>query len=1209
MAKKAEDKAEAHAGRVRAQRFLQQKSPTYMQDIDYLGVGAEDEKSTEFSGDGTATDGETETESRTGDESETASRAEEREERERLKAEGGLVDPRARARAKVLKDNKQLLVSAAHGGLMNLWNVRRLLRTQHVRTDHRDGKGRCALYVAAEHGNIDIMEAILGNRCKVDNATHQKWTPLHAATFHGQIKCIDRLLKAAANANAKDQHGCTPLMLAASSPKLYIVDLVSAADRAKRRKARRNAFEKQMKLDLEKDQPGKKSKQALMTDPRTMWKYYPNRIELIVMNALLKQKYVEAAVDQMDNQKRSAMTYAARWGRTFAVSRLLAAKASIKHEDSQGRNPLFHAASNGHLEVAEMLIRVGSSVNKSDMYVISPLHAALDNQDDPMVNLLLKAEASVNSCDCDGRVPIMIAMDTVNRRIFGTLVERRSDLDVCDRRGWNVIMYAVETGMLGEVLPLLAKAGDRAKEALRLYDPQGRNTLHHAAFHQDVTMASQCTDSLIKLDPDGAKIGDCNGDSAVHLAAELGRLDVLRLMIEKLGQVNFRNHRKETPLMYAAHGGHLASVIALVQDFGKGPASDAAMVDAEGRTLLMHACASGHLDLVNLILQNMDGIHPELCFPLLDVNAGDNHGITALMVACSEGHWQLLPSLVLAGANKAAKDMDGFTALHVAAIEDEVLCASVLLDLGLDPNISDAKGWTPLMHAAWRGSDDVVQLLVDAGASLGRKNYDADTALQICLRRKDSGAKVTRDILMQGLLSRDEQNTHAVPAHGHFMITVIGAKDLYHEGKADQINTYILLELRSQRTQTPLVAFTTCVVKDGAPHWQEEFRFDTKALDTSAYLVAWVISAPGEEFEDICKGAELGLTEAQLEKASMARKLRGLEEGKDHLKMDFKNGMEKAFRKQMQRADARDDMEVERQKRVELMAKKPDESTFQRHDIPYQERCWNEVENMRKYLGRAGVNISDPLVPRTHLPLGCLVIRFRELRASVWHDEPVVVDRKLRLACRGSLRLEVDFRPRYFHSTLPAMANLNAEEFEPRTPRQDDLEESLETAVAAKLAEKQKKLEKEKKRSMIIKSGVDKEAVGRGRARAAENPEYMYRRFMQVSVWASSVLAVRKRLTNDTFQTDQEELARQAGLVAKLQSAGAYVKWRYKKMREFREHQREVLDQKVLARAIEPPKRFKTAPKAQPGKKRGEVPVLNVEPWLEEVIQGSRFFG
>ena len=53
------------------------------------------------------------------------------------------------------------------------------------------------------------------------------------------------------------------------------------------------------------------------------------------------------------------------------------------------------------------------------------------------------------------------------------------------------------------------------------------------------------------------------------------------------------------------------------------------------------------------------------------------------------------------------------------------------------------------------------------------------------------------------------------------------------------------------------------------------------------------------------------------------------------------------------------------------------------------ERRWNEVSNLREVLARSGCDVPEPLVPRTHLPLGCVVVRYRHLRQAVWGSEPV----------------------------------------------------------------------------------------------------------------------------------------------------------------------------------------------------------------------------
>ena len=70
-----------------------------------------------------------------------------------------------------------------------------------------------------------------------------------------------------------------------------------------------------------------------------------------------------------------------------------------------------------------------------------------------------------------------------------------------------------------------------------------------------------------------ASFGDCNGDTAIHSAAERGRLEanrseagrrwraavigcqqVLRIFIDRLPALDFLNNRGETPLHYAALG-------------------------------------------------------------------------------------------------------------------------------------------------------------------------------------------------------------------------------------------------------------------------------------------------------------------------------------------------------------------------------------------------------------------------------------------------------------------------------------------------------------------------------------------------------------------------------------------------------------------------------------------------------------------------------
>jgi len=1066
-----------------------------------------------------------------------------------------------------------------------------------------------------------VLEALLGFRAKIEKANNDGWTPLHAATFHGQLKCMEALMDEKANVNAQDNLGCTPLIFAASSPKLYLLDFVSRSDRRKRQRVRVDAFNEQTVL-LESQKSGGKSKkgknkdapsQIQHMDPKTVWKFYPNRIELIVLNLLLSHSAIR--VDAPDKKRRTPLIYAARYGHLHALSRLLYAKANIRVTDTDGRTALFHAACNEHIDIVDMLLRAGGSVNTQDQLFQTPLHGALEAGDENMVNLLLKADASVQAYDCEGRTPIMMAMDQHNRRLFSAIVEHGCSLDVLDKRGWNVVIYAIERGMLGEVMPLLLRLGERVQPIIRAPDPQGRNAIHHAAQMHSLQEAQESLEKILRLDHRAAELGDCNGNTAFHMVAELGRLEAMRMLIDQMPSADFLNHRDETPLHYAAHSGHLACVVALVHDRGRGPACNAAAVDGAGWSVLMHACASGHLDLVNLLLQNRDGSHQDLELPPLDVNHCDGEGLHALSIAAREGHWQLLPSLVLAGANTAGKDSDGYTALHWAVVEDEPLAASCLLDLGADPDAVDARCWTPLMHAAANGCDETARVLLDARANIEARNWDGDTALQICMRRKDrpEQVQITKDILTDGMLDLDCQPRGCVAAQGHFMVSVLDASDLYLEGKVGEVNAYVCLQLRTQDRAITHVAFSSCTLQNPFPEWHEVFRFDTEKLDPSACLVAWVIAAPGSSAEEVVESAERGLSEDELRRFKMEEQMAG--QAVNRTRPEFTTSMQHSFKRLMRRAELAEDLEVDKLRKLAMAQTQGSAPTSdllilrpnQKDAVPLEERRWNEVANLRALLKRSGCDIDEPLVPRSHLPLGCVVVRFRHLRTAVWSAEPVEIDRTLRLSCRGTLRLEIDFRPRFFIAEQNARnAKSTAEEeaiYEVRPP--DPLAE-LESDEEADGDQAESLVQAQPIRAVT----VDEALAAASGEKHLSDPETLFKRFVQVTHWSRKVLEAQQRLGPSSASGSEQ--APQGFLV--VRKVKQYIQ-QYRAARELEDMRQQIMDRPV-GTALAPPRaatKDRTVQPAAPPPQPAQAPVpklpkLQAEPWLEELLEGSRFF-
>jgi ankyrin repeat protein len=99
----------------------------------------------------------------------------------------------------------------------------------------------------------------------------------------------------------------------------------------------------------------------------------------------------------------------------------------------------------------------------------------------------------------------------------------------------------------------------------------------------------------------------------------------------------------------------------------------------------------------------------------------------------------MIDHLIEQGADVNYKDKDGFTPLHNALnLPSQIETARYLLKVGADINAQTYKEkWTPL-HFAVSNSignefDDVIRMLLDAGADQTLKDSDGRTAMDIYL--------------------------------------------------------------------------------------------------------------------------------------------------------------------------------------------------------------------------------------------------------------------------------------------------------------------------------------------------------------------------------------------------------------------------------------------------------------------------------------------
>jgi ankyrin repeat protein len=142
----------------------------------------------------------------------------------------------------------------------------------------------------------------------------------------------------------------------------------------------------------------------------------------------------------------------------------------------------------------------------------------------------------------------------------------------------------------------------------------------------------------------------------------------------------------------------------------------------------------------------------------VQVDARDGYGRTPLHVAAYGRHHDAMRALVAAGANPNALESDRYDIVTIAAVADDVPTLKLALVLGGSAkNVTSRYDGTALIAAAHLGHDEVVRVLIAAGAPLDHVNNLHWTALIEAVVLGDGGRRhqsVVRDLLAAGADAR-----------------------------------------------------------------------------------------------------------------------------------------------------------------------------------------------------------------------------------------------------------------------------------------------------------------------------------------------------------------------------------------------------------------------------------------------------------------------
>ncbi len=167
------------------------------------------------------------------------------------------------------------------------------------------------------------------------------------------------------------------------------------------------------------------------------------------------------------------------------------------------------------------------------------------------------------------------------------------------------------------------------------------------------------------------------GRTALHIAAQEGNLERVRLLLHLFVPVDALDPVRDTPLHLAAAEGHDA-VVGLLTARG----ADVNAQNIQGATPITYAAKSGHLPTVQILVQAG-----------AQVNCRGPHGQTPIQQAANRGHLAVVKFLLEHGADPRLADEYGCTPLHEGP---SLPIAEALLAAGAAASARNAEGRTPL---------------------------------------------------------------------------------------------------------------------------------------------------------------------------------------------------------------------------------------------------------------------------------------------------------------------------------------------------------------------------------------------------------------------------------------------------------------------------------------------------------------------------------
>uniref|UniRef100_A0A8C4HIQ3 Ankyrin repeat domain 52a n=1 Tax=Dicentrarchus labrax TaxID=13489 RepID=A0A8C4HIQ3_DICLA len=626
--------------------------------------------------------------------------------------------------------------------------VVKLLVSRSADKSCKDKQGYTPLHAAAASGHIEIVKYLL--RMGIDEPNGFGNTPLHVACYMGQEAVATELVNHGANVNQPNKCGYTPLHLAAVSTNgaLCLELLVNnGAD--------------------------------VFSPPNgylihSVFSYFPSGGE----------------IDCVDKYGNTPLHVAAKYGHELLISTLMTNGADTARRGIHGMFPLHLAVLYGFSDCCrnkEHVLSAGFDINTPDNFGRTCLHAAASGGNVECLNLLLSSGTDLNKRDIMGRTPLHYAAANGRYQCTVTLVSAGAEVNEPDQTGCTPLHYSAASQAFSSCLEHLLDNGADPS----MVNSKGYSAVHYAAYHGNKQNLELVSFSLLEMSFNA--LGDIESSipvSPLHLAADKGHWQALRVLTETAAYVDMQDAAGRSVLYLAAQKGYARCVEVLL-------AQGASCLLNDNRlmwTPIHVAAANGHSDCLRMMIDY--GEEGDL------TNVADKFGQTPLMLAVLGGHTDCVHFLLEKGALPDAKDKRGSTALHRGAVLGHDDCVTALLEHKASALCRDVQGSTPLHYAASRGHTEILASLVQATMATDPQDKLLDNKQYTPLHwAAYKGHEDCLEVLLEFKTFIHEEGNPFTPLHCALMNGHSGAAErLLESAGVHMINT------RDAKGRTPLHA-------------------------------------------------------------------------------------------------------------------------------------------------------------------------------------------------------------------------------------------------------------------------------------------------------------------------------------------------------------------------------------------------------------------